>query len=113
MEHVIIAQLRAAAEGVDLLASLVSQLDQEQPLNRHAPRVASSVGATLAAAIALLEAWGDGPAAGLEDEQPATQEDGICRHPKERRRSTATAGRPNAWMCLACGFEHNGESANG
>lgn len=69
----------------------------------------ASAEASVAAARALLEAWENGPPLGAP---PAASEpdDGICRHPKEKRRSIATMGRPDAWMCLACGFQPDEES---
>lgn len=45
-----------------------------------------------------------------EEAAPAAEDDGgICRHPKDRRKSIATHGRPDAWMC-SCGFEGDGNA---
>jgi hypothetical protein len=112
MEHVIIAQLRSAEAGIQLLASLLPDLDQAKPENRIAPHAAASAAAALGGAIALLEAWGDGPTAAPDEppiEAPPEPDDDVCRHPKERRRAIATMTHPNAWRCLACGFDHKGD----
>lgn len=118
MDHVILSQLRAAELGAVLLGQLVEGLDQTQPENRLAPHVAASTAAAINAAIALIEAWANGPAAeaeaegeGADEQQP---DDGICRHPAEQRNTkVATHGKPNAWLCRACGFYHEGEPTHG
>lgn len=113
MEHVILSQLRAAEMGVALLGQLAEGLDQAKPENRLAPHVAASTGSAIVAAIALLESWANGPVGDQEPAPAAEPDDGICRHPEDRRRKTATMTKPHAWMCLACGFQHEGETING
>lgn len=44
--------------------------------------------------------------------EPAPVEQG-CQHPPARRKSVATMGKTDAWMCRDCSHIHEGETANG
>jgi hypothetical protein len=39
---------------------------------------------------------------GVLEPEPPAQPDAPCKHPQDQRKSLATHGKPNAWMCRAC-----------
>jgi hypothetical protein len=59
--------------------------------------------ASIDAAYALLEGWGNGPPEAAPE--PSPEAGGICLHLEAKRKDISTMGRA-AWMCQECGFIH-------